>query len=62
MGCLDFTLSADPIEADRVNVYEQWESAAELEAFRGEGPDSAQAAQIHEAKVARHLIASTEAP
>jgi len=34
----DFVVSADPLEPDRVNVYEQWESDAELEAFRGEGP------------------------
>ncbi|MGH7418441.1 MAG: putative quinol monooxygenase, partial [Candidatus Rokuibacteriota bacterium] len=23
-GCLDFVVAADPIEPDRVNVYEQW--------------------------------------
>lgn len=25
-GCLDFILAADPIEAGRVNLFEQWES------------------------------------
>jgi hypothetical protein len=28
---------ADPIETDRVNVHEEWESGATLEAFRGVG-------------------------
>ena len=25
-GCIDFHLSADPIESDRINVYERWET------------------------------------
>jgi quinol monooxygenase YgiN len=37
-GCLDFVVAADPLEAGRVNVYEQWESEPALEAFRGAGP------------------------
>jgi len=39
-GCLDFVVAADPIEPDRVNVYEQWASEAALTGFRGEGPGS----------------------
>jgi quinol monooxygenase YgiN len=58
-GCLDFVLSADPIEPGRINVYEQWSSAAELEAFRGSGPEQEQQAQIRSADVARHEIASS---
>lgn len=37
-GCDDFHLSADPLEADRINVVERWRSRSELEAFRGSGP------------------------
>ena len=58
-GCLDFVLSADPIEPDRINVYEQWESEAELEQFRGSGPDQEQAALIRDAHVSRHQISSS---
>jgi quinol monooxygenase YgiN len=39
-GCLAFSVSADPIDADRVVVLERWESRNALEAFRGKGPDS----------------------
>lgn len=39
-GCLAFVVAADPIDADRVVVFERWESRDALEAFRGEGPDS----------------------
>jgi quinol monooxygenase YgiN len=32
-GCLDFVVAADPIEPDRINVYEQWESEARSKHF-----------------------------
>src|SRR4051812_41736424 len=47
-GCIDFHISADPIESDRINVYEQWESVAAVEAFRGSGPSDEQAAAIRD--------------
>lgn len=37
-GCLDFSLCADPLEPDRVNVLERWSSQRELLAFRQAGP------------------------
>jgi quinol monooxygenase YgiN len=33
-GCLDFAHSADPLEPDRINIFERWESDAALQAFR----------------------------
>ncbi len=36
--CLDFVVAADPIEAGRVNVYEEWKSRAAMERFRSDGP------------------------
>ena len=38
-GCRDFVVAADPIEPDRVNVYEEWKSEEALVTFRGAGPD-----------------------
>ena len=58
-GCLDFHLSADPIEADRINVYERWESAAAVEAFRGSGPGGDQTSAIIAADVAQHEVTTT---
>lgn len=60
-GCVAFHLAADPIEADRINIYEQWESAAAVEAFRGAGPSDDQGAAIRDAAVFQHEIASTQA-
>lgn len=56
-GCRDFIVAADPIEADRVNVHEEWESVADLEAFKGDGPDDEMTDLIEKAKVQRHVIA-----
>ena len=58
-GCLDFHLSADPLEPGRINVYEQWESPAAVEAFRGPGPTDEQSSPIREARVFQHEIASS---
>jgi quinol monooxygenase YgiN len=58
-GCIDFHLAADPIEAGRINVYEQWESAEAVDAFRGSGPSSEQAAAIRDANVFQHDVASS---
>jgi quinol monooxygenase YgiN len=60
-GCLDFVVAADPIEPGRVNVYEQWVSAADLETFRGAGPGPELGADILNADVSRHEV-STSGP
>lgn len=39
-GCLDFAVSADPVDRTRVNVFERWAGPADLDAFRASGaPD-----------------------
>jgi quinol monooxygenase YgiN len=58
-GCIDFHLSPDPLEPGRINVYEQWASAEDVERFRGSGPADDQQAAILDATVVQHLIASS---
>lgn len=58
-GCLDFHISGDPIEADRVNVYERWDSTSSVEAFRANGPTDEQVAEIIRADVREYGIASS---
>ncbi len=36
-GCLDFAVSADPVDPARVNVFERWASSDDLDAFRSSG-------------------------
>ena len=50
-GCLDFAISADPIDPGRINVYERWESQQAVDAFRGSGPDADQTLAILDADV-----------
>ncbi|WP_060891479.1 putative quinol monooxygenase [Streptomyces europaeiscabiei] len=61
-GCLDFVLAADPIEADRINVYERWQSDADLTKFRVAGPEPEQAAAIRDADVRKYHVSAVEAP
>jgi quinol monooxygenase YgiN len=61
-GCLDFSLSADLLEPDRINVYERWASDEQLHAFRGSGPDAGQSQQIRAGEVFKYRISGTEPP
>ncbi len=45
-----------PIEADWVNIYEEWESADALSAFRGEGPDEDLSDSTLRANVTEHVV------
>ena len=36
-GCLDFAVSADPVDPTRVNVFERWAGPKDLDAFRASG-------------------------
>lgn len=61
-GCLDFTITGDPLVPGRVNIYERWDSDEAVEKFRGDGTPQEQQARILAAEVARYRIASVEAP
>lgn len=55
-GCLDFALSADPLEDGRINVFERWQDAASVERFRGSGPDDGLSDLILGAEVLQHEV------
>ena len=38
-GCNDFSVSEDPIDVNRVNIFEKWTSREALEKFRESGPE-----------------------
>lgn len=61
-GCLDFSLSPDPLDPARIRVYELWASRAELAAFRGSGPGDDQQAAILDASVAEYDVSVTPPP
>lgn len=39
-GCEDFSVSPDPIDENRVNIFEKWSSRSRLVEFRNSGPDN----------------------
>ena len=62
-GCLDFSLSADLLDAGRVNVHERWRSREDLLAYRaGEGPQLDDSLAVTAADVQLHHISASEAP
>ena len=61
-GCLDFALSPDLIDPGRINVYEAWESEAQLLAFRGAGEPPSDTPPIKDAQVMRHEVAASGPP
>jgi quinol monooxygenase YgiN len=58
-GSLDFALSADLLDADRVNILERWESRELLERFRGAGTPSDLGDRIRHAEVTEHDVAES---
>ena len=58
-GCQDFVVAADPLEPDRVNVYEAWDSEEVLSTFRESGPDESLQSVIVRASVSRHVVSSS---
>lgn len=61
-GCLDFSITADTLDPQRVAIFERWETEEDLLAFRGSGPDSGTTARILDADVKRYVIESVGAP
>jgi quinol monooxygenase YgiN len=61
-GCLDFVQAADPVEPDRVNVFERWDSDEALIAFRTQGGPEPSTPPLRSAYVMKYRIASAEAP
>ncbi len=61
-GCRDFVVAPDPLEPNRVNVYEEWETADDLERFRGDRPGPDLTVSINHADVGRHEVAFTGPP
>lgn len=55
-GNLDFALSADLVDAERINVLERWESRDALTAFRSDGPTAEQQQQIRFTDVDEYVM------
>ena len=63
-GCLDFVQVADPVDPERIVIFERWESDEDLERFRtsGEPDEQAELPPLQDADVRKYRIASVEEP
>lgn len=64
-GCLDFVQSADPIDPERINVYERWDSDDAVMAFRTSGGEESEplpTPDILGADVSKYRISAVESP
>lgn len=61
-GCLDLSVSPDPVAADRVNLFEYWESKEALEAWRARAPRPSTEVAIGGVEVSKHEIAHSGPP
>ncbi len=58
-GCMDFSLSPDLLDPERINVFERWQTVDAVERFRGSGHSGDQQTAIIGAEVLQHEIASS---
>jgi quinol monooxygenase YgiN len=64
-GCHDFVQAADPIDPERINIYERWENDESLLAFRSSGDDATEPTPTPDlmgADVAKYRISGVESP
>ena len=62
LGCHDFAQAADPVEAGRINVFERWESDADLAEFRASGGPPPELPELKSAEVYKYRINGIEEP
>jgi len=58
-GCLDFSITADLVDAGRIVIFERWTSQYAVEAFRGAGPTDDQSAALLAASVSEYDVTAT---
>jgi len=62
LGCLDFVQAADPLDEGRINIFERWETEADLLSFRGDGRPSEGSPPILVAHVTRYDVTAIGEP
>ncbi|WP_017624625.1 putative quinol monooxygenase [Nocardiopsis chromatogenes] len=61
-GCLDLSISPDPTDPGRVNIFERWESQDTLEAWRAVAPEPSTGVEITRDEVLKHVVSSSGPP
>ena len=61
-GCLDFVQAADPVDPERINIYERWTSEEDLHRFRNFGGSDLDLPEVRSMDVHKYRISSIEDP
>jgi quinol monooxygenase YgiN len=61
-GCLDLSITADPVEANRINVFELWQSEGDLKAWRAVAKHPKKITPLLRAEVQKHIIECSGPP
>ncbi|NUP13367.1 MAG: antibiotic biosynthesis monooxygenase [Polyangiaceae bacterium] len=61
-GCLDFAITADPVDPGRVNIFELWQSAKDWKAWRAVCKPLKRIAKTIQMEVQKHIVQKSEPP
>ena len=61
-GCIDFAISADPVDPSRLNMFEFWRSEADLRAWRAVASAPKMIARMRRVEVQKHVVQSSGKP
>ena len=61
-GCLDLSISEDPVDPSRINMFELWESEAVLDAWRKVSNPPRTGVQFEDGDVQKHHVSRSGPP
>ena len=61
-GCLDFAMTADPVDSDRINLFEFWQSEKDLNSWRTVAKHPKKIAPMLRMEVQKHVIQQSGPP
>lgn len=61
-GCLDMAITADPVDSNRINIFEFWRSEKELNSWRVGSKPPKMNARMLRVEVQKHTIQQSGAP
>jgi quinol monooxygenase YgiN len=61
-GCLDLSITADPVEANRINLFELWRSEEDLSSWRAVSRPPKKLPRMRRVEVQKHVIRRSGPP
>ncbi len=61
-GCLDYVQTADPLDPERINIFERWRTDDDVHRFRTSGGPGLLLPPLISADVSKYRVASVEEP